>query len=52
MVLVMDACLKAIANRLPCLTVEILNEAWHDIKRVKIVNFLDHLRAQNGASYD
>lgn len=52
MVLVMDACLKAIANRLPCLTVEILNEAWNDIKRVKIVNFLDHLRAQNGASYD
>ena len=52
MVLVMDACLKAIANQLPCLTVEILHEAWHDIKRAKVVNFLDHLRAQNGASYD
>jgi hypothetical protein len=46
MVLVMDASLKALDTRQPCLTVDILNRAWRDIKRAKVVNFLDHLRAQ------
>lgn len=48
MVLVMDACLKALATRQSCLSVEILNHAWRDIKRAKVVNFLEHLRTQTG----
>ncbi len=48
MVLVMDACLKALETHQPCLSVDILNQAWHDIKRAKVVNFLDHLRLQTG----
>ena len=32
MVLVTDAALKALTARLPCLTVEILSQAWRDIK--------------------
>jgi len=50
MVLVMDACLKALDSKQPGLTVDILNRAWRDIKRTKVVNFLDHLRARNGGS--
>jgi hypothetical protein len=46
MVLVIDAALKALDTQQPCLTVDILNRAWHDIKRAKVVNFLDHWRAQ------
>lgn len=46
MVLVMDACFKALETQQPCLTVDLLNQAWRDIKRAKVVNFLDHLRAQ------
>ncbi len=48
MVLVMDACQKALSTRQPCLSVDILNHAWRDIKRAKVVSFLDRLRAQNG----
>jgi len=48
MVLVMDASLKAISTQQPCLTVDVLHQAWRDIKRAKVVNFLDHLRAQAG----
>ena len=48
MVLVMDASLKALETQQPCLTVDILHRAWQDIKRAKVVNFLDHLRAQSG----
>lgn len=48
MVLVMDACLKALTARQSRLSVEILNHAWRDIKRAKVVNFLEHLRAQTG----
>jgi hypothetical protein len=48
MVLVMDACAKALATEQPGLTVEILHQAWQDIKRAKVVNFLDYLRAQRG----
>jgi hypothetical protein len=51
MVLVMDASLKALDTQQPCLSVDILNRAWHDIKRAKVVNFLDHLRAQSGGSH-
>lgn len=50
MVLVMDASLKAITTQQPCLTIEVLAQAWRDLKRVKVVNFLDHLRAQTGGS--
>ncbi len=45
MVLLMDACFKAISTRQPRLTLDILNQAWRDIKRAKVVNFLDILRA-------
>jgi len=48
MVLIMDACFKAISAGQSCLTLETLNHAWKDIKRAKVVNFLDQLRAQNG----
>jgi len=51
MVLLMDACLKAVSTGQPCLTLEILHQAWRDIKRAKVVNFLDILRARNGGSY-
>jgi hypothetical protein len=51
MVLVLDACLKALANQQPCLNIDLLTQAWHDIKRVKVVNFLDYLRAQAGGSH-
>lgn len=46
MVLVMDASFKAIATRQPGLTLEHLRHAWRDIKRAKVVNFLDHLQRQ------
>jgi hypothetical protein len=48
MVLVMDASFKAVDSGQPCLTVDILSQAWRDVKRAKVVNFLDYLRAQNG----
>lgn len=51
MVLVMDACFKAISTGQPRLTLDILNQSWRDIKRAKVVNFLDILRARNGATY-
>jgi len=51
MVLVMDACLKTLRSKQAGLTLDILNRAWHDIKRNKVVSFLDHLRAQNGGAY-
>lgn len=50
MVLVLEASLKAIATGQPCLSLELLHQAWQDIKRSKVVNFLDHLRAQEGGS--
>ena len=49
MALVMDACLKALETQQPCLSVNILNQAWHDIKRTKVVNFLDHWHTQTGS---
>ena len=51
MVLLMDACFKAITTGQPRLTLDILNQAWRDIKRAKVVNFLDILRARSGVSY-
>ncbi len=49
MVLVMDACFKALETRQTCLSVDLLNQAWHDIKRAKVVNFLDHWQRPTGA---
>jgi hypothetical protein len=51
MVLVLDACLKALATGQPCLSANLLAQAWHDIKRAKVVNFLDYLRAQTGGTH-
>ncbi|MCL4488381.1 MAG: TniB family NTP-binding protein [Chloroflexi bacterium] len=51
MVLLLDACLKALATGRACLSVELLEQAWRDIKRAKVVNFLDLLRAQTGGSH-
>lgn len=51
MVLVLDASLKALATQQTCLTVDLLSQAWRDLKRAKVVNFLDHLRAQKGGAY-
>lgn len=51
MVLLMDACLKAIYTGQPRLTLDILHQAWRDIKRAKVVNFLDVLRARSGGSH-
>ncbi len=51
MVLLMDACFKAISTRQPRLTLDILNQAWRDIKRAKVVNFLDILQARSGVAY-
>lgn len=51
MVLLMDACFKAISTGQPRLTLEILHQAWRDIKRAKVVNFLDVLRARNGGNH-
>lgn len=51
MVLVIDACLKALTTTQPQITVELLHHAWRDIKRAKVVNFLDQLRAQQGGRH-
>lgn len=51
MVLLMDGCFKAISTGQPRLTLDILNQAWRDIKRAKVVNFLDVLRARSGVTH-
>ncbi|MBA3469424.1 MAG: AAA family ATPase [Herpetosiphonaceae bacterium] len=51
MVLVLDACCKALDAGLPGVTLETLRHAWRDIKRAKVVNFLDYLRAQQGGHH-
>lgn len=51
MVLILDACHKALTAQQPRLSVDILSQAWRDVKRAKVVNFLDHLRAQNGGAH-
>jgi hypothetical protein len=51
MVLVTDACCKALESRHPGLTISLLEKAWRDIKRNKVVNFLDYLRAKQGVGY-
>lgn len=51
MVLLLDACRRALEAQQPRLTVELLHQAWRDIKRAKVVNFLDHLRAQEGVGH-
>jgi hypothetical protein len=52
MVLVMEASLKALDVGHPCLSVDILNRAWRDIKRAKVVSFMDYLQARNGGAHD
>jgi hypothetical protein len=52
MVLVMDAALRAVETQQPCLSLDLLKQAWRDVKRAKVVNFLDHVRAQKGMRYD
>lgn len=51
MVLIIDACDKALTAKAPGLTVEILHQAWQDIKRAKVVNFLDYWRARQGGQH-
>ncbi|HEY3081274.1 MAG TPA: AAA family ATPase [Chloroflexota bacterium] len=51
MVLLLDAGRKALEARQPRLTVDLLHRAWRDVKRAKVVNFLDHLRAQDGGGH-
>lgn len=51
MVLVMDASFKALDAGLPCLTVEVLDRAWRDVKRAKVVSFMDRVRAERGGSH-
>ncbi|MCC6606226.1 MAG: AAA family ATPase [Anaerolineae bacterium] len=48
MVLITDACYKALESGQLSLTMAILEQAWRDIKRAKVVNFLDYLRAKQG----
>ncbi len=51
MMLILDACDKALTSGAPGLTLEILQQSWGDIKRAKVVNFLDHWRARQGGGY-
>ena len=51
MALVIDACDKALSVQAPCLTLEILHQAWRDVKRAKVVNFLDLWRARQGGGH-
>ncbi len=51
MVLLMDACDKALTAQAPGLTMAILQQAWQDIKRAKVVNFLDYWRARQGGRH-
>lgn len=48
MLLVRDACGKALAAGHDHVTLDTLRAAWHDIKRAKVVNFLDQLAAVKG----
>lgn len=54
MVLITDACVKAIHAGAPCLTVDILQRAWRDIKRSKVTHFLNLIQsqAQKGGRHD
>lgn len=48
MLLVRDACGKALTAGHDHLTLDTLRAAWQDIKRAKVVNFLDQLQALKG----
>lgn len=48
MILILDACGKGLAAGHDRLTLDTLRCAWHDIKRAKVVSFLDHLRTLEG----
>jgi hypothetical protein len=51
MVLLLDACRKALDAHLPCLTVDLLHQAWRDVKRAKVVNFRDPVRLPGGGDH-
>jgi hypothetical protein len=51
MILILDACGKALAAGHDRLTLDTLRCAWQDIKRAKVVSFLDHLRTLEGAPH-
>lgn len=51
MILVLDACGKALAAGHDRLTLDTLRCAWQDIKRAKVVNFLEYLQAQGGGAH-
>jgi hypothetical protein len=44
MMLVMDASMRAIQQRLPCLTPSLLEEIWHDIQTHQVTDFLSLLQ--------
>jgi hypothetical protein len=44
MMLVMDASMRAIQQRLPCLTPSLLEETWHDIQTHQVTDFLSLLQ--------
>lgn len=48
MILILDACGKGLAAGHDRLTLDTLRCAWQDIKRAKVVSFLDHLRTLGG----
>jgi len=48
MLLVRDACGKALTAGHDHLTLDTLRAAWQDIKRAKVVNFLDQIQALKG----
>lgn len=48
MLLVRDACAKALTAGHDHLTLDTLRAAWQDIKRAKVVNFLDQVQALKG----
>ena len=50
MVVIADACVKAIHINAPSITVDILNQAWRDIKRAKVVNMLEVLEQHKGGT--
>lgn len=48
MILILDACVKGLAAGHDRLTLDTLRWAWQDIKRAKMVSFLDYLRTVEG----
>ena len=44
MILIRDACRRAIEDSRPCLEQPILEAAWKDIQTKQVTNFLDFIR--------